>query len=300
MTNSTSAGPTHDGIRMFYGYIPSLPATVVFTVLFFISTTIHLGQAVRYRMWYLLLTAVTAGNFEVTGWAARTYSHFYPGKLMPYLIQTVSTINAPTPLVAAYFIILAEIIRRLGPCYSRLRPKMYAIVFLTADLVSLTVQGVGGALAAIAAGNHKDPEKGGRIMLGGIIFQMVAITVYMVLATEFVYRYLKDKPFQRPYNDPPTGNYFMDKNMKAMLLGCVFSSLAIYVRSVYRTIELIDGWQGRIITTQIYFNTMDGAMILLAMYCLNFLHPGRLLGPFTSLKKVDSIDDDLLKKKGYA
>jgi hypothetical protein len=75
-------------------------------------------------MWFLLLTAVAAGNFEVTGWAARTYSHFHPDKLMPYLIQTVSTINAPTPLVAAYFIILAEIIRRLGPCYSRLRPKM--------------------------------------------------------------------------------------------------------------------------------------------------------------------------------
>jgi hypothetical protein len=75
-------------------------------------------------MWYLLFTAVAAGNLEVTGWAARTSSHFYPGKLMPYLIQTVTTINAPTPLVAAYFIILAEIIRRLGPCYSRLKPRM--------------------------------------------------------------------------------------------------------------------------------------------------------------------------------
>src|ERR1700753_3971787 len=75
-------------------------------------------------MWFLLLTAVAAGNFEVTGWAPRTYSHFPPDKLMPYLIQTVSTINGPTPLIAAYFIILAEVIRRLGPCYSRLKPRM--------------------------------------------------------------------------------------------------------------------------------------------------------------------------------
>ena len=179
-------------------------------------------------------------------------------------------------------------------------PSQDAIVFLTADLVSLTVQGVGGTLAAIAAGNDKDPEKGGRIMLGGIIFQMIAITFYMGLATEFVYRYLSDKPFQRPDNEPPTGNYFMDKKMKTMLYGCAFSSLAIYVRSVYRTIELTDGWEGRIITTELYFNTMDGAMILLAMYTLNLFHPGRLLGPPTALKKVESIDDDLLKKKGYA
>jgi len=301
MTNSTSAGPNHDDIRMFYGYIPSLPATVVFTVLFFISTTIHLGQAIRYKMWYLLFTAVAAGNLEVIGWASRTYSHFYPGKMMPYLIQTVTTINAPTPLVAAYFIILAEVIRRLGPCYSRLKPRLYAIVFLTADLIALTVQGVGGTIAAIAAGNDKDPQMGGRIMLGGIIFQLIAITIYMALAIEFIYRYLSDKPFQRPDNDPPTGNYFMDKNMKAMLLGCTFSSLAIYVRSVYRVIELTDGWEGRIITTELYFNAMDGAMILLATCCLNFFHPGRLLGSFTSLEKVGSpIDDDLFKKKGYA
>ncbi|KAF9790457.1 RTA1-domain-containing protein [Thelephora terrestris] len=300
MTNSTSAGPNSDDTR-FYGYIPSLAATVIFTVLFFFSTIIHLGQSIRYKMWFLLLTAVAAGNFEVTGWAARTYSHFHPDKLMPYLIQTVSTINAPTPLVAAYFIILAEIIRRLGPCYSRLRPKMYSIVFLTADIVALTVQGVGGAIAATAAGNNKDPTMGGRIMLGGIVFQMIAITGYMILAIEFIFRYLNDKPFQRPDNEPPTGNYYLDKKMKTMLLGTSFSSLAIYVRSVYRTIELTDGWNGRIITTEIYFNTMDGAMIVLAMYCLNVFHPGRLLGPFTSIEKAESvIDDDLLKKKGYA
>ena len=137
-------------------------------------------------------------------------------------------------------------------------------------------------------------------MLGGIIFQMFAITIYMILAIEFVFRYLTDKPFQRPNNEPPTGNYFMDQKMTTMLSGIAFSSLAIYVRSVYRTIELIDGWEGRIITTELYFNTMDGAMILLAMYCLNFFHPGRLLGPSTSIKKVRSVDDDLFKKKGYA
>jgi len=48
-------------------------------------------------------------------------------------------------------------------------------------------------------------------------------------------------------------------------------------RSVYRTIELVDGWNGRIIKNELYFNTMDGAMIVASMYCLNVLHPGHLL-----------------------
>lgn len=69
-------------------------------------------------------------------------------------------------------------------------------MFVTADLVALSVQGVGGALAATAAGNNKDPEKGGKIMLGGIVFQILAITIYMGLAIEFVYRFWYNEQFK--------------------------------------------------------------------------------------------------------
>lgn len=47
---------------------------------------------------------------------------------------------------------------------------------------------------------------------------------------------------------------------------------------MYRTIELVDGWEGRIIKNELYFNVMDGAMIVASMFCLNIFHPGRLLG----------------------
>jgi len=106
-------------------------------------------------------------------------------------------------------------------------------VFVTADLVALTVQGVGGALAATAAGNNKDPEKGGRIMLGGIVFQMLAITIYMGLAAEFVYRFWYNKPFKGRHDAPPNGHHTLDHNMKLMLVGSTLSSLMIYVRCVF-------------------------------------------------------------------
>jgi hypothetical protein len=64
---------------------------------------------------------------------------------------------------------------------------------------------------------------------------------------------------------------------------------------VYRTIELADGWNGRIISTEVYFSALnpissrrkivilskldvlDGAMVTMAMYALNIAHPGFLL-----------------------
>jgi hypothetical protein len=107
-------------------------------------------------------------------------------------------------------------------------------VFVIADLVALSVQGVGGALAATATGNNKDPEKGGMIMLGGIIFLMLAITIYMGLAVEFVHRFWYNQPFGGRYDAPLIGRYTLDHNMKLILVGSTLSSLMIYVRCVCR------------------------------------------------------------------
>jgi hypothetical protein len=42
-------------------------------------------------------------------------------------------------------------------------------------------------------------------------------------------------------------------------------------------IELSGGWNGRIIHTEVYFNVLDGGMVVLAIFTLNFAHPGLLL-----------------------
>lgn len=103
-------------------------------------------------------------------------------------------------------------------------------MFVTADIIALSVQGVGGALAAIAAGNHKDPDMGGRIMLGGIVFQMIAITIYMGLALDFLYRFWYNKPYKGRNDALPSGTHTLDRNVAYMLLGSALSSLLIYVR----------------------------------------------------------------------
>ena len=46
------------------------------------------------------------------------------------------------------------------------------IVFITADVGSLVIQSLGGAKAATAAKSNHSADEGGRIMVGGIIFQL--------------------------------------------------------------------------------------------------------------------------------
>jgi hypothetical protein len=42
--------------------------------------------------------------------------------------------------------------------------------------------------------------------------------------------------------------------MKVMIYAMIFNTTCLFIRSVYRLIELSDGWDGRIISTQRYFS----------------------------------------------
>lgn len=48
---------------------------------------IHLGQAIRFKLWWLLMTAVIAGIAEIMGWGARLWSSKNPTNITPYLMQ---------------------------------------------------------------------------------------------------------------------------------------------------------------------------------------------------------------------
>ncbi|CAK5282093.1 unnamed protein product [Mycena citricolor] len=284
-----------------YGYTPTEYVCIIFVVLFSLSTLAHAVQAARYRMWFLLSTACFAGVLEILGWAGRLWSAINPLTFKAYEMQIVCTIMGPTPLAAANFVILGLVIRRLGPEYSRLSPTAYTVLFLCCDIVSLIVQAIGGGAAATAVNMFKDPKKGGNIMLGGIAFQMVTITAYVLCAGEFILRYLSNRPVRaaasREANadddnrtaTPGSGDTrkALSPRMKVLLCALIFNTTCLFIRAVYRVIELADGWGGRIIHTQVYFNVLDGAMITLAIITLNVFHPGYLLETPARATKVD-------------
>jgi len=59
-----------------------------------------------------------------------------------------------------------------------------------------------------------------------------------------------------------------------MLHAMVIMTMFILIRTLYRVVEFADGWTGVVISTQWVFNVFDGTMIVLAIYTLNFFHPG--------------------------
>jgi len=53
----------------------------------------------------------------------------------------------------------------------------------------------------------------------------------------------------------------------------VFSVLVLVIRSIYRSIELIQGWRGYLITHEKYFIALDGITMVLAVGVYNIVQP---------------------------
>ncbi|OCH96123.1 RTA1-domain-containing protein [Obba rivulosa] len=265
-------------ISPFYGYTPTESVCLLFVVLFGITAAIHLVESVLFRTWFLLPTICLAAFGEILGWAGRLWSSFSPLNNTPYTMQIAVTIIAPTPFVAAIFILFSRIVQRLGPAYSRLSPRLYSRIFFTADFVCLLVQAVGGGIAA-TANTNSGANLGGNIMLAGIVLQMVSLSIFTVCAAEFLHRFARDRPFRRAEGVPQR---YMDSRLRLLSYGLTASTVLLFVRAIYRTVELADGWNGRIIQTQVYFTVFDGTMVVLAMFIMNVTHPGLLLQPLAS------------------
>ncbi|WZH44049.1 RTA1 like protein-domain-containing protein [Fusarium acuminatum] len=265
------------GIDTSYGYVPTLGVGIAFCALFFLSLVGHGIQYIRKRRWSSLAFAVGAMT-ELIGWAGRTWSSECPYNGDAFLMQITTLIIAPTFFTAGLYVILGALINRLGRHSSILSPKMYAIIFLTCDIIALVIQAVGGGMASTEADKiDGDTKPGTNIMVAGIVFQMAAMIVFTVLVLDFMRRVFVKTPRLESQKIRPAHPGSLPRSY-IWLLASVFISLTmIFVRSIYRTIELIQGWEGYLITHERFFIGLDAATMIIAVGIFNFFDPVFLL-----------------------
>lgn len=148
-----------------------------------------------------------------------------------------------------------------------LSPKLYLWIFCTCDVISLFVQAAGGGIASSESNAKGQTAVGTNIMVAGIVFQLFSITIFVVCAMDV---------FRRVNRLGLLG--LATKGLLRPLLGAMaLSVVCIYIRSIYRTIELSQGWTGYLITHQSYFIGLDGVMMVIAVGVFNICHPGWML-----------------------
>jgi hypothetical protein len=115
-------------------------------------------------------------------------------------------------------------------------------------------------------------------MVAGIVFQLASMTLFVALLVDFVRR-------------ARGAGVVLGASGKS-LVGVLFSVALIYVRSVYRTVELAQGWTGFLITHEGYFVGLDAACMVAAVgvYNVPWLFPIRFGGEMKHRELVDERD----------
>ncbi|KAJ5692793.1 hypothetical protein N7462_002216 [Penicillium macrosclerotiorum] len=254
-----------DGVGTSYGYVPTLAAGIAYLTLFGISMILHTAQFCWKRTWWCSVFSIGC-LVEILGWAGRTWSSKCPYNSTAFLMQISTLIIAPTFFTAGIYVLLGRFIQILGRESSILKPSLYLWIFCTCDIISLVIQAIGGGMASGEADKvNGNTAPGTHIMVAGIVFQLFSVTIFVLCAADFLRRTMRRGLLQTLPGSTP------------LLIAMFFSVICIYVRSIYRTIELSQGWSGYLITHESYFIALDGAMMIAAVAVFNIIHPGWLL-----------------------
>jgi hypothetical protein len=168
--------------------------------------------------------------------------------------------SAPAFFTAGIYVILGRLIRMFGRHVSPIGPNTYLYIFCPADIISLVIQAIGGGQAASAYAKTPpgDTSTGTHIMVAGIVFQLFAVLIFSFLFGWVIIKALKSH-----------GPDLRERKIIAILVGVSLSVICVIIRSIYRTIELSQGWTGYLITHQSYFIGLDGVMMIIAVGIFN-------------------------------
>jgi hypothetical protein len=115
---------------------------------------------------------------------------------------------------------------------------------LPCDIISLILQGVGGAFSAASAGKDSNGEK---VAMAGLIFQVITLAAFSILFGDFLVRLMGSAHRKDLIR--------RDALFFSFLVAAILLTLA---RCIFRAYELKEGYKGDLITHEDLFIALEG------------------------------------------
>ncbi|KAI1845746.1 hypothetical protein JX265_000075 [Neoarthrinium moseri] len=269
--------PLKSGYYVWH-YVPSLPASVVFIILFLFITAAHGYKLYKFRLWFCIPFLV-GGLMEVIGYIARAKAENETDKLMPYIVQSTFTLLPPVLFAASIYMVLGRIIRAArGEQYSLIRVARLTKTFVWGDVVSFFIQGSGAGLMAQGASLS---STGQWIVIGGLLVQIIMFGLFGMIAMVFHYRYTRYSVSAMAYS----GSNWLGSLY--MLYGV---SLLIMVRSIFRVVEFVMGNDGYPMKNEWTLYIFDAVPMFIVMVVFYFWYPSKLQPLNQDTERVNSAE----------
>lgn len=288
-----------------YGLTPNYACNLTALVLFSILWVVHTILGVYYKQWWFGIAFFIACGLEVAGYIGRFLSASNPYILNDFLVQIICLTLGPAFFMGGGYYQLAKFAMVFGPNVSRLKPMMYSYIFMSCDFLSIVIQAIGGAMAAIALDDNNNTDPGTHVMVAGLAIQVASMTLFIGFFIDFFISVFKARkaavlalgPEQADtVFDPRYSHIRKSRLLKPFVAALSVFTLFIYIRCIYRTAELAEGWSGYLILHERYFLVLEALIVFLGVLSVTVFHPGFLFGkmhiPVEGLRKKTSSEDD--------
>lgn len=192
--------------------------------------------------------------------------------------------------------ILGRLIRTVGASHLSLVPVQWVTrIFVTGDVIAFSLQAGGGGIQS--AGTLELYEMGEKIIIAGLLVQIVVFGFFVITSFLFHYRLLKS---------PTTESLRGDIPWKRYLYVLYVSSFLILVRSIFRVVEYLQGNKGYLISHEIFLYVFDAilmalVMIVLVIWYVEYLQTDRKTSAAgdVELSSYDTVErnDDIQRRK---
>ncbi|OQE12568.1 hypothetical protein PENVUL_c001G07951 [Penicillium vulpinum] len=251
------------GSYYLWKYVPSLPAAIIFLILFVAATAFHFWKLHRTKAWFCLAFSL-GGLFEVIGYIGRAAAHTSTDSVIVYAIQNVFLLLGPTLFAASIYMTLGRITRSVhAEKHSLVRIDWLTKIFVMGDVVSFLVQG--GASGLMATGNNV--KLGSNIVVAGLVIQVIMFGLFIITSIVFEVRMRRS---------PPTEALDERINWTSRVRTLYAVSALILIRSIFRVVEYAAGNDGYPLTHEWMLYVFDAVLMIISMIIWGIWYPGML------------------------
>ncbi|EEH39817.1 RTA1 domain-containing protein [Paracoccidioides lutzii Pb01] len=291
-----------------WGYCPSIPAAILFAVLFGLTSLVHMFQWHTFRKkfcWVIVMAAL----WETAGFTFRIISAHKIIGLWHFIPQQLFVVLAPVWLNAFVFMVMGRMIYFFIPekkIYG-VSAKRITVIFVALDVFSMIVQASSSSFMTsddrdlvkigINVCKHYDVFSVSEIHpiltllappsvrvhanavlntdMGGIGLQELFIILFFVMAGRFQYL-MTQLEIHQPQHLP----------WRRHLYSLYAALVLITIRIIFRLVEYSSGTESGLAISEAAFYCLEAVPMFTGLVLFNVLHPGHILvGPESEFPK---------------
>lgn len=117
------------------------------------------------------------------------------------------------------------------------------------------------------ATSSNGPTTGEHIIDGGLVVQIIFFGLFIISSVTF------DIRMRRSATKPDVE---VHRIWRRQMLGLYITSIMIFVRSIVRLVEYVQGFDGFIAKHEAFIYIFDGLLMLVVMFIMHFTHPSQV------------------------